>query len=170
MEAAGCAVPTAALFASDHDWEPMRYDYSVTTGVGGSVNAFSQSSGTIEFQKHRHVDSVHILERRYLEHFHQTHAGDSPRLVFLFGKYGGFPQVAHGVRCEIHAFYEPPQASSLREALALPDPGAASAERVASYLGLRRVGVLFTAPHRDYTGLSAEEVPLPRQKPEFPSL
>jgi len=157
-----CAVPTAALFASEDDWEPVRYDYSIKKGVGGSVSAFAQSSGTIEYQKYRHVDNVHVLERRYLEHFHHT-AGEEPKLVFLFGKYGGFPQVAHGVRCEVHAFYEPPQGRNLREALALRDGMAASADRVASSMGLRRVGVLLTAPSRNFLGLSSEEIALVSQ-------
>lgn len=66
------------------------------------------------------------------------------RIGFLYGRYEVFEDVPLGIKAVVAAIYEPPQECSRDEVKLIPDDNEAKVEELASHLGLRRVGWIFT--------------------------
>merc|ERR1711874_945045 len=63
---------------------------------------------------------------------------------WLYGRYEMYPEVPLGIKAVVCAIYEPPQESSRDHLKILPDPKEDIIEEIATNLGLRRVGWIFT--------------------------
>lgn len=72
------------------------------------------------------------------------------RCGFLFGRENDDGSTT------VEAIYEPPQKSEKEKATLLPDPDDDRVETIASLLGLKRVGWIFSHPSRKYVMSSAE--------------
>uniref|UniRef100_A0A8D8ZK58 Nuclear protein localization protein 4 homolog n=1 Tax=Cacopsylla melanoneura TaxID=428564 RepID=A0A8D8ZK58_9HEMI len=100
---------------------------------------------TLNRQVYRHVDNVEFENRtlveRFLEYWRVT---GHQRVGLLYGKYQTHPDVPLGIKAIVAAIYEPPQDSSRDKIKLLPDPKADIVDELASSLGLRKVGWIFT--------------------------
>ncbi|XP_075231078.1 nuclear protein localization 4 isoform X1 [Lycorma delicatula] len=100
---------------------------------------------TLNRQVYRHVDNAmfenpHLVER-FLDYWRTT---GHQRIGFLYGRYEVHSDVPLGIRATVAAIYEPPQESSRDHVTLLPDDKEQIVEEIASQLGLRRVGWIFT--------------------------
>ncbi|KAK4874625.1 hypothetical protein RN001_013985 [Aquatica leii] len=100
---------------------------------------------TLNRQVYRHVDNIqfentHLVER-FLNYWRIT---GHQRIGFLYGNYEIHTDVPLGIRANVAAIYEPPQESSKHCIQLLPDDREELVNQIASALGLRRVGWIFT--------------------------
>lgn len=100
---------------------------------------------TLNRQVYRHIDNAmfenpHLVER-FLDYWRTT---GHQRVGFLYGRYEIHTDVPLGIRATVAAIYEPPQESSRDHVTLLPDDKEQVVEEIASQLGLRRVGWIFT--------------------------
>lgn len=100
---------------------------------------------TLNMQAYRHVDNVAFentnLVERFLNYWRVT---GHQRIGFLYGTYEIHADVPLGIRANVVAIYEPPQESSRDSVRLLPDEKEEVVEQIATSLGLRRVGWIFT--------------------------
>ncbi|XP_056638250.1 nuclear protein localization protein 4 homolog [Diorhabda sublineata] len=100
---------------------------------------------TLNMQAYRHVDNVTFentdLVERFLNYWRIT---GHQRIGFLYGYYEIHSDVPLGIKANVAAIYEPPQASSRDTINLLPDDREEIVEQTAASLGLRRVGWIFT--------------------------
>ncbi|CAD6194468.1 unnamed protein product [Caenorhabditis auriculariae] len=127
---------------------------------------------TLNRQKYRHVDNVQIENQELVNSFlNYWRVSGHQRLGFLIGKYQPFSDVPLGIKATVAAIYEPPQTSKSDGVALLNDPNETEVDKLLSWLGLQRVGWIFTdlwtadrsegtvhcTRHKDSYFLSAEE-------------
>uniref|UniRef100_T1IW71 Nuclear protein localization protein 4 homolog n=1 Tax=Strigamia maritima TaxID=126957 RepID=T1IW71_STRMM len=100
---------------------------------------------TLNRQLYRHVDNI-VLENpqiaeRFLDYWRTT---GHQRIGYAFGRYEPHKDVPLGIKATIAAIYEPPQESSRDLVKLLPDEKKDVVDEIARYLGLQRVGWIFT--------------------------
>ncbi|VDM72318.1 unnamed protein product [Strongylus vulgaris] len=123
-------------------------------------------------QKYRHVDNIFFenqdLVNDFLNFWRTT---GNQRVGYLIGKYQPFTDVPLGIKAVVAAIYEPPQTSSPDGVELCDDPNEKAVDQLCAWLGLRRVGWIFTdlwsadqvkgtvhcTRHKDAFFLSAEE-------------
>ncbi|RWS11677.1 Nuclear protein localization protein 4-like protein [Dinothrombium tinctorium] len=101
---------------------------------------------TLNRQVYRHVDNVEFenasIVERFLNYWRTT---GNQRIGMLYGYYQQHRDIPLGIKAKVVAIYEPSQESTRDFVkLELPEKNLASVERIASKLGLRRVGWIFT--------------------------
>ena len=110
---------------------------------------------TLNRQIYRHVDNLMFENAFVVESFLDFwRKSGNQRIGYLYGRYDVHTDVPLGIKATVVAIYEPPQESDGDSiGLSLPDPREEQVEWVASQLGLKRVGWIFT-----------DLLPLDRQK------
>ncbi|CAH0563409.1 unnamed protein product [Brassicogethes aeneus] len=100
---------------------------------------------TLNQQVYRHVDNVAFentnLVEKFLNYWRTT---GLQRIGFMYGTYEVHSDVPLGIRANVVSIYEPPQDSTRDSVRLLPDDREETVESMASALGLRRVGWIFT--------------------------
>lgn len=100
---------------------------------------------TLNRQEYRHVDNIVFenpsIVERFLDYWRKT---GHQRLGFLYGKYDTHADVPLGIKATIVSIYEPPQDSTTDMVKLLPDSKLEAIDFVASNIGLRRIGWIFT--------------------------
>ncbi|XP_030746958.1 nuclear protein localization protein 4 homolog [Sitophilus oryzae] len=100
---------------------------------------------TLNMQSYRHVDNVTFENTKIVEKFLNYWRGTGhQRIGFLYGSYDVHSDIPLGIKANVVAIYEPPQESSRDTIRLLPDEKEAVVEHIASALGLRKVGWIFT--------------------------
>ncbi|VDO17797.1 unnamed protein product [Haemonchus placei] len=66
------------------------------------------------------------------------------RVGYLIGKYQPFSDVPLGIKAVVAAIYEPPQNCTPDNVEILDDPNEQAVDRLCNWLGLKRVGWIFT--------------------------
>ncbi|XP_077980662.1 nuclear protein localization protein 4 homolog [Glandiceps talaboti] len=103
------------------------------------------SAVTLSRQPYRHVDNVMFenpkLFDRFIDYWRKS---GNQRAGLLYGRYEYHDGVPLGIKCTVAAIYEPPQDSTPNCIEFLEDPQAVVVDRIASKLGLRKVGWIFT--------------------------
>lgn len=112
---------------------------------GGICTKCQPSAITLKRQVYRHVDNIlfenpHIVEP-FLNYWRKT---GNQRLGFLYGRYEHHKDVPLGIRASVAAIYEPPQEGTPDSIKLLPDPCEAVVDKLASDLGIQKVGWIFT--------------------------
>lgn len=82
-----------------------------------------------------------LIVDRFLNYWRTT---GHQRAGILYGNYEVFDDVPLGIRARVVAIYEPPQESTQNSIKLLPDERAEETNDLASKLGLRPVGWIFT--------------------------
>lgn len=100
---------------------------------------------TLNRQVYRHVDNVmfenpHLVEQ-FLNYWRTT---GHQRIGFLYGNYEVHTDVPLGIRATVAAIYEPPQESTRDSVSLLHDDKEDIVDDLATQIGLRRVGWIFT--------------------------
>ncbi|XP_022108417.1 nuclear protein localization protein 4 homolog [Acanthaster planci] len=112
---------------------------------GGICTKCQPSAITLNRQTYRHVDNLMFenpyMFDRFLDYWRKT---GNQRMGFLYGKYEHHKDVPLGIKATVSAIYEPPQRSTVNSLELLPDYNAEAVEFVASKMGLRKVGWIFT--------------------------
>ena len=127
---------------------PLRnISFKVQHTAGASSVKLTDLPGpvTLNRQPWRHVDGImfensHIVDR-FLQFWRES---GNQRGGWLYGRYEMYPEVPLGIKAVVCAIYEPPQESSRDHLKILPDPKEDIIEEIATNLGLRRVGWIFT--------------------------
>jgi len=111
----------------------------------GVCSKCQPSAVTLNRQPWRHVDSIMFENPNIVDRFLQfwRECGNQ-RGGWLYGRYEQYAEVPLGIKAVVCAIYEPPQESSRDHLKLLPDPKAEIVEEIASNMGLRRVGWIFT--------------------------
>ncbi|KAE9415255.1 hypothetical protein Angca_005127, partial [Angiostrongylus cantonensis] len=127
---------------------------------------------TLNRQKYRHVDNIFFenqdLVNDFLNFWRTT---GNQRIGYLIGKYQPFSDVPLGIKATVAAIYEPPQNCTPDSVELLEVPNENAVNQLCNWLGLRRVGWIFTdlwsadrvkgtvhcTRHKDAFFLSAEE-------------
>ncbi|XP_050308450.1 nuclear protein localization protein 4 homolog [Anthonomus grandis grandis] len=100
---------------------------------------------TLNMQAYRHVDNVAFENTNLVEKFlNYWRATGHQRIGYLYGTYEVHSDVPLGIRANVVAIYEPPQDSSRDSIRLLPDEKEAVVNEIATALGLRPVGWIFT--------------------------
>ncbi|OQV20703.1 Nuclear protein localization protein 4-like protein [Hypsibius exemplaris] len=103
------------------------------------------SAVTLNRQRYRHIDNIMFenadLIERFLDHYRRT---GLQRIGFLYGRYEQHKDVPLGIRTVVAAIYEPPQADTENGIELREDPHSEVVDCVASKMGLKRVGWIFT--------------------------
>lgn len=111
----------------------------------GICSKCQPSAITLNRQIYRHVDNIMfentVIVERFLNYWRSS---GHQRMGFLYGTYEIHPEVPLGIRARVMAIYEPPQESSRDSIKLLEDEHQADVNEVASALGMRRVGWIFT--------------------------
>ncbi|XP_031638747.1 nuclear protein localization protein 4 homolog isoform X3 [Contarinia nasturtii] len=111
----------------------------------GICSKCQPSAITLNRQIYRHVDNVMFentaLVERFLNYWRTT---GHQRMGFLYGSYEVNNDVPLGIRARVAAIYEPPQDSTRNSIKLLPDERAEEIDELATKLGLRKVGWIFT--------------------------
>jgi len=103
------------------------------------------SAVTLNRQPWRHVDGIMFENPNIVDRFLQFwRESGNQRGGWLYGRYEMYPEVPLGIKAVVCAIYEPPQESSRDHLKILPDPKDEIIEEIATNLGLRRVGWIFT--------------------------
>ncbi|MFH4973567.1 hypothetical protein AB6A40_000276 [Gnathostoma spinigerum] len=100
---------------------------------------------TLNRQRFRHVDNISIenehVVNRFLDYWRKT---SHQRAGYLIGRYEPFYEVPLGIKATVAAIYEPPQTSSGDSLKFEDDPNEEAVDYLCDFLGLRRVGWIFT--------------------------
>nr|CAG4651810.1 EOG090X05T8 [Triops cancriformis] len=100
---------------------------------------------TLNRQPYRHVDNVVFENPHLVERFlHYWRCTGHQRVGYLYGRYEVHTEVPLGIKAIVAAIYEPPQESTRDEVKLLPDPREEVVNALATKLGLKRVGWMFT--------------------------
>nr|CAG4643945.1 EOG090X05T8 [Lepidurus arcticus] len=100
---------------------------------------------TLNRQPYRHVDNVVFENPHLVERFlHYWRCTGHQRIGYLYGRYEVHSEVPLGIKAIVAAIYEPPQESTRDEVKLLPDTREEVVKALASKLGLKRVGWMFT--------------------------
>lgn len=120
----------------------------------GICSKCQPSAITLNRQTYRHVDNVMFentaLVERFLNYWRTT---GHQRLGYLYGRYEVNNDVPLGIRAQVAAIYEPPQESTRNSIKLLDDERGREVDELASKLGLRKVGWIFTDLISDDGGL-----------------
>ncbi|KAI6656894.1 Nuclear protein localization protein 4-like protein isoform X1 [Oopsacas minuta] len=100
---------------------------------------------TLKRQEYRHVDLVQFQDPsivdRFISYWRTT---GSQRIGYLYGQYEEYNGVPLGIKATVLAIYEPPQISTRDSVELLEDSRESVVESLADWLGIRRVGWIFT--------------------------
>lgn len=111
----------------------------------GICSKCQPSAITLNRQIYRHVDNVMfenpIIVERFLNYWRST---GHQRLGIMYGAYEQHTDVPLGIRARVAAIYEPPQESTRDSIKLLSDDHAKDVDELASGLGLKKVGWIFT--------------------------
>ncbi|XP_062122445.1 nuclear protein localization protein 4 homolog isoform X2 [Drosophila sulfurigaster albostrigata] len=111
----------------------------------GICSKCQPSAITLNRQTYRHVDNVMFENTKIVERFlNYWRTTGHQRMGYLYGTYEQHTDVPLGIRAKVAAIYEPPQESSRDSINICPDEGADDVEAVASALGLKKIGWIFT--------------------------
>ncbi|XP_022916335.1 nuclear protein localization protein 4 homolog isoform X2 [Onthophagus taurus] len=100
---------------------------------------------TLNRQVYRHVDNVTFENTKLVENFlNYWRITGNQRIGFLYGTYEIHSDVPLGIKANVVAIYEPPQDSTRDSVRLLPDTREEIVDQLATALGLRRVGWIFT--------------------------
>lgn len=112
---------------------------------GGICTKCQPSAITLKRQVYRHVDNIlfenPFIVEPFLNYWRKT---GNQRLGFLYGRYEHHKDVPLGIRASVAAIYEPPQEDTPDSIKLLTDPNEAIVDKLASDLGLQKVGWIFT--------------------------
>lgn len=112
---------------------------------GGICTKCQPSAITLKRQAYRHVDNILFENRFIVESFlNYWRKTGNQRLGFLYGRYEHHKDVPLGIRASVAAIYEPPQEDTPDSIKLLEDPNEALVDKLASDLGLKKVGWIFT--------------------------
>lgn len=137
---------------------PYETSYTMKTGCTshepypkGMCNKCMPPSIIAKRQEYRHVDYCQFQNfeeiNGFIAHWLQTFEN---RVGILYGYYAEDPDYELGVRAVIEAVYEPPQQGSYKHFVFLEDPHQGQVDRIASEMGLERVGWVFTTNDTDH--------------------
>ncbi|CAG9803890.1 unnamed protein product [Chironomus riparius] len=111
----------------------------------GICSKCQPSAITLNRQIYRHVDNVMFENNEIVDEFiNYWRTTSHQRLGFLYGCYETTTDVPLGIRARVVAIYEPPQESTKSSIKLLDDPNDGEVEEMATALGLRRIGWIFT--------------------------
>ncbi|XP_034487130.1 nuclear protein localization protein 4 homolog isoform X1 [Drosophila innubila] len=111
----------------------------------GICSKCQPSAITLNRQTYRHVDNVMFENTKIVERFlNYWRTTGHQRMGYLYGTYEQHADVPLGIRAKVAAIYEPPQESSRDSINICPDEGADDVDAVASALGLKKIGWIFT--------------------------
>ncbi|PAV84699.1 hypothetical protein WR25_02252 isoform B [Diploscapter pachys] len=100
---------------------------------------------TLNRQPFRHVDNISIenqeLVNSFLDYWRRS---GNQRVGILIGKYQAFTEVPLGIKATVAAIYEPPQVCKSDSVQLLDDPNEETVDKLSSWLGLKKVGWIFT--------------------------
>ncbi|CAJ0587181.1 unnamed protein product, partial [Mesorhabditis spiculigera] len=100
---------------------------------------------TLNRQKFRHVDNISIENQDIVNQFlNYWRKSGHQRVGYLIGKYEPFTEVPLGIKARVAAIYEPPQTTSENGFKLLDDPNKEAVDKLCNWLGLTRVGWIFT--------------------------
>ncbi|KNC74039.1 hypothetical protein SARC_13403, partial [Sphaeroforma arctica JP610] len=107
-------------------------------------------------QTYRHTDHVEFESSTVVNEFVNfwRQSGGAQRMGYLYGRYEPYDAVPLGIKAVVMALYEPPQTNEKASLRVDPEAAAytmAIVDRVAGYLGLQRVGWIFTDLEDDST-------------------
>lgn len=112
---------------------------------GGICTKCQPNAVTLQPQKYRHVDFIQFenptIPDKFLDFWRRT---GNQRIGFLYGSYEHHKDIPLGIRAVVSAIYEPPQVATKNGVELLEDERNALVESIATKLGLRRVGWIFT--------------------------
>ncbi|CAB3404758.1 unnamed protein product [Caenorhabditis bovis] len=127
---------------------------------------------TLNRQKFRHVDNIQIENQDLVNSFlDYWRVSGHQRMGFLIGQYQSHMEVPLGIKATVAAIYEPPQSDKDDGIHILEDPNEEAVDKLLEWLGLKRVGWIFTdlwtadraagtvhyTRHKDSFFLTAEE-------------
>ncbi|KAF7280486.1 hypothetical protein GWI33_005827 [Rhynchophorus ferrugineus] len=111
----------------------------------GICSKCQPSAITLNMQSYRHVDNVTFENTQLVEKFlNYWRVTGHQRIGYLYGYYEIHSDVPLGIKANVVAIYEPPQDSSRDTIRLLKDDKADVVNEIASSLGLRKVGWIFT--------------------------
>lgn len=111
----------------------------------GICSKCQPSAITLNRQIYRHVDNIMFENTYIVEKFlNYWRSSGHQRIGFLYGTYEIHPEVPLGIRARVMAIYEPPQESNRDSIKLLDDPNHVEVDEVATALGIRRIGWIFT--------------------------
>ncbi|XP_030376061.1 nuclear protein localization protein 4 homolog isoform X2 [Scaptodrosophila lebanonensis] len=111
----------------------------------GICSKCQPSAITLNRQTYRHVDNVMFENTKIVERFlNYWRTTGHQRMGYLYGTYEQHTDVPLGIRAKVAAIYEPPQESTRDSISVYSDEGADDVDAVASALGLKKIGWIFT--------------------------
>ncbi|XP_017052420.1 nuclear protein localization protein 4 homolog isoform X1 [Drosophila ficusphila] len=111
----------------------------------GICSKCQPSAITLNRQTYRHVDNVMFENTKIVERFlNYWRTTGHQRMGYLYGTYEQHTDVPLGIRAKVAAIYEPPQESTRDSINIQPDEGADDVDAVATALGLKKIGWIFT--------------------------
>ncbi|XP_065900077.1 nuclear protein localization protein 4 homolog isoform X2 [Dysidea avara] len=111
----------------------------------GICSKCQPSAITLARQTYRHVDNVMFEDGAIVDRFIQAwRKSGKQRLGYLYGKYVEYEDVPLGIRAVVTAIYEPAQTGDKYSVQLEEDPLSDAVSLVAGYLGLTKVGWIFT--------------------------
>ncbi|XP_043651348.1 nuclear protein localization protein 4 homolog isoform X1 [Drosophila teissieri] len=111
----------------------------------GICSKCQPSAITLNRQTYRHVDNVMFENTKIVERFlNYWRTTGHQRMGYLYGTYEQHNDVPLGIRAKVAAIYEPPQESTRDSINIQPDEFADDVDAVASALGLKKIGWIFT--------------------------
>lgn len=111
----------------------------------GICSKCQPSAITLNPQTYRHVDNVMFENKSIVDGFlNYWRVTGHQRIGFLYGTYEATTDVPLGIRARIVAIYEPPQESTKNAIKLLEDAQDGEVQEMASLLGLKKVGWIFT--------------------------
>lgn len=103
------------------------------------------SAVTLARQSYRHVDSIMFEDKSIVDRFIEGwRKSGVQRIGFLYGRYEEYDDVPLGIKAVVVAIYEPPQTCTKHSIELLEDPNSRLVDIMASHLGLRKLGWIFT--------------------------
>ncbi|CAJ0932099.1 unnamed protein product, partial [Mesorhabditis belari] len=100
---------------------------------------------TLNRQRFRHVDNISMENQDFVNDFlNFWRKSGHQRVGFLIGRYESFPDVPLGIKAQVVAIYEPPQATSDNGVKLLDDKNKEMVDKVCDWLGLKVIGWIFT--------------------------
>eukprot|EP01134_Creolimax_fragrantissima_P001646 CFRG1646T1 len=122
----------------------------------GICSKCQPSAVTLKRQVYRHTDHIEFESSSVVNQFVQfwRQSGGAQRFGFLYGRYEAYDGVPLGIKAVVMAVYEPKQRSdkaNIRVEAKENNATQDTVDKVAGYLGLQRVGWIFTDLEDDGT-------------------